>query len=90
MTAPRRWRLVDPALQWYERPGEPEALAFSPRSGSVHLLTAVARPLLAFLDASPRTLSEIASLLELELNDARSAEDVIESLDAAGLIEPAP
>jgi hypothetical protein len=88
VTAPRRWRVVDPALQWYERPGEPEALAFSPRSGSVHLLTAVARPLLAFLDASPRTLSEIAS--QLELNDARSAEGVIESLDDAGLIEPAP
>ena len=86
MTAAQRWRSVDPQLQWYERPDEPEVLAFSPRSGSVHLLSSAARPLLAELDKSPRTLSEIASLLA----EPEAAAAVIESLDEAGLVEPAP
>lgn len=84
----RRWRSVDPQLHWYQRPGELEVLAFSPRSGSVHLLSSAARPLLAQLDKSPRTLSEIASLLQLAEPEAAVA--VVESLDEAGLVEPVP
>ena len=87
MTAPRRWRSVDPALHWYERLGESEVLAFSPRSGSVHLLSASARPLLDDLTSSSLTLEEISSRLEL---DTDSAMAVVLSLDEAGLIEPAP
>ena len=87
MTAAQRWRSVDPQLHWYERPGEPEVLAFSPRSGSVHLLSSTARPLLSQLDKSPKTLAEIASLLQLAEQDAAAA---VESLDEAGLVEPAP
>jgi hypothetical protein len=88
VTVAQGWRSVDPQLHWYERPGEPEVLAFSPRSGSVHLLSSAARPLLTQLDKSPRTLSEIASLLQLAEPEAAAA--VVESLDEAGLVEPAP
>ncbi len=88
MTVAQRWRSVDPQLHWYERPGELEVLAFSPRSGSVHLLSSAARPLLAQLDKSPRTLSEIAVLLQLAEPDEAAA--VVQSLDEAGLVEPVP
>ena len=87
MTAPR-WRSVDPSLRWYERPGEPEVVAFSPLSGSVHLVTPSARPLLEALAAAPRSLDDIVALLAAFSLNAADARAIVESLDLADLIEP--
>ena len=89
MTAPR-WRSVDPSLRWYERPGEPEVIAFSPLSGSVHLVTPAVRPLLEALSAAPRSLDEIVVLLAAFNLNAADAQITVESLDLADLIEPVP
>ncbi len=89
MIAPR-WRSVDPSLRWYERPGEPEVIAFSPLSGSVHLVTPSVRPLLEALSAAPRSLDEIVVLLAAFNLNAADAQAAVESLDLADLIEPVP
>ena len=89
MTAPR-WRPVDPSLHWYERPGEPEVVAFSPLSGTVHLVTTSVRPLLEALAVAPRTVDDIIALLAAFDLDAAEAQAIVESLDLADLIEPVP
>ena len=89
MIAPR-WRAVDLSLRWYERAGEPEAVAFSPLSGTVHLVTTSVRPLLEALTVAPRTVDEIVSLLAQFNLNAAEAQAIVESLDQSDLIEPVP
>jgi hypothetical protein len=85
-----RWRAVDLSLRWYERAGEPEAVAFSPLSGSIHLVTSSVRPLLEALSAAPRSLDELTALLAAFNLSAADAQAIVESLDRADLIEPVP
>ena len=90
MTAAQRWRSVDPSLHWYEPQDDPEVVVFCPRSGAAHLVSSAVRPLLEALARQPRTLDEIGALLGNEEMASESVAAMIESLDAAGLIEPVP
>jgi PqqD family protein of HPr-rel-A system len=90
VTAARRWRSVDPSLHWYEPPDDTEVVVFSARSGAAHLVSRAVRPLLETLARQPRTVDEIGALLGDAAMAAESVSAVIESLDAAGLIEPIP
>ena len=88
-----RWRLTDPDLLCRAWPGEAEVVAFSPRAGSLHLLTASAHALMQELSRRPLTTAEIITCIAREITVARDVveealPDLVQVLRDAELIQP--
>jgi hypothetical protein len=89
-----RWRASDPDIVCLAWPGEQEAVAFSPRAGTVHVVTLSARNLLQKLVIGALTTSEIGAFVASDTGIDRSLvddalPDLIETLREAELIQPA-
>ena len=88
-----RWRLTDPDLLWRAWPGEMEVVAFSPRAGSLHLLTSSAHALLQELSRRPLTTADITECIASETAVAsdvveEALPDLLQVLRDAELIQP--
>lgn len=75
MSTARRWQLADVGLVWRKWPGEDEVVAYSPRAGSVHLLTVSAQSLLLELSRGALTADEIAAFVARDTAVARPVID---------------
>lgn len=78
---------------WRAWPEEHEVVVFSPRAGSVHLLTLSARNLLQELSRAALTTSEIGHFIERDTGLVRGVVDealpeLIQTLRDAELIQP--
>ena len=88
-----RWRLTDPDLLWRAWPGETEVVAYSPRAGSLHLLTTSAQALLQELSRRPLTTADITQCIASGTAVAcevveEALPDLMLSLRDAELIQP--
>lgn len=88
-----RWRLTDPDLVWRAWPGEQDVAVFSPRAGSVHLLTVSARNLLQELARERLTAAGIGRFIAADTGVDRGVVDealpeLMHTLRDAELIEP--
>lgn len=88
-----RWVLTDPELTWRAWPGEDEVVVFSPRAGSIHLLTLSARSLLQELSSGALTTAEIGQAIVSNTGLAGSVVDealpeLMQTLREADLIQP--
>jgi hypothetical protein len=89
-----RWSVTDPDLIWRAWPEEHEVVAFSPRAGSVHVLTESARHLLQELTCRAMTIPEIGQFVANDTGLQRSVVDealpeLIQALRDSELIQPA-
>lgn len=94
MSSSIRWQLTDPGLVWHAWPEEREVVAFSPRAGSVHLLSLSARTLVQELLRGPLTPPEIGQFIASDTGLPRSVVDealpeLLQMLRDAELIQPA-
>jgi PqqD family protein of HPr-rel-A system len=89
------WRTADPDLIFHRWPGESEAVAYSPRAGSLHLVTASAVVLLQELSARPQTAADIERFIGSGLGvspgdvTGESVADLLRGLREAELVERA-
>lgn len=90
-----RWKMSSVELDWYDYEPE-ESLVYHEISGDTHLLNPVSVAVLRALEVGSLSVDELLTVLNRQCallsdgNSSRSITELLEKLEALGLIEPAP